>query len=162
MAIQFNMPHDSDDDNANHVGMLTDGHGSDGSDDGFSDASSGIVEFRPGDFAPYFEERDERLFPSQLLFHSHGGLPYPLPVDTPEQEVRCSIFSSQNSIILLPWRSTLRRMTNWCCEQRLNALHGILYSLLGANFVGPVSQILAPIPERRKRVLDICTGTGTW
>jgi hypothetical protein len=106
MAIEFNVPRNSEDDNnPNHAGMLTDGHGSDASDYG-PDASSGIVEFRPGDFAPHFEERDERLFPSQLLFHSHGGLPYPLPVDTPEQEVRCPIFSSQYTIILLSWRST--------------------------------------------------------
>ncbi|KAJ7630121.1 hypothetical protein DFH06DRAFT_1439812 [Mycena polygramma] len=32
------------------------------------------------DFPTYFSERDGRLF------HSHGSSPYPLPVDTPEQE----------------------------------------------------------------------------
>ncbi|KAJ7821652.1 S-adenosyl-L-methionine-dependent methyltransferase [Mycena leptocephala] len=37
-------------------------------------------ELSSDDFPTYFIERDGRLF------HSHGGSPYPLPVDTPEQE----------------------------------------------------------------------------
>jgi hypothetical protein len=37
-------------------------------------------ELSSDDFPTYFIERGGRLF------HSHGGSPYPLPVDTPEQE----------------------------------------------------------------------------
>ncbi|KAH7911257.1 S-adenosyl-L-methionine-dependent methyltransferase, partial [Hygrophoropsis aurantiaca] len=54
----------------------------DGSDDGdgSSDTSSILTEIGPDEFADYFDEREGRLF------HSHGDLPYPLPVDAPEQE----------------------------------------------------------------------------
>jgi hypothetical protein len=63
-----------------------------GSDDGseregsFPGAEAEDPEFEEltsDDFPAYFSERDGRLF------HSHGGSPYPLPVDTPEQEVCC-------------------------------------------------------------------------
>ncbi|KAG2151080.1 S-adenosyl-L-methionine-dependent methyltransferase [Suillus bovinus] len=53
-----NMPHDEDD---------------------ASDASSDVTELEELDFPDHFFERDGRLF------HSHGSLPYPLPVDGPEQ-----------------------------------------------------------------------------
>lgn len=50
--------------------------------DEFSDdASWDVQEVQDGEFQAYFREDEGRLF------HSHGGLPYPLPVDTPEQEV---------------------------------------------------------------------------
>jgi hypothetical protein len=47
-------------------------------------AASDLTEVARDDFPSYFEERDGRLF------HSHGGSPYPLPVDTPEQNVTCA------------------------------------------------------------------------
>ena len=50
--------------------------------DGYaSDGSSALTEIVTEECPDYFEERDGRLF------HSHGSSPYPLPVDTPEQEV---------------------------------------------------------------------------
>lgn len=56
-----------------------DPHNEDGDD--ISVISSDLDELGPGDFSSYFREQDHRLF------HSHGGLPYPLPVDGPEQQV---------------------------------------------------------------------------
>ncbi|OJA20780.1 hypothetical protein AZE42_07016 [Rhizopogon vesiculosus] len=60
MAIDYidNMPQDEDD---------------------ASDASSDVTELEANDFPDHFSERDGRLF------HSHGTLPYPLPVDAHEQ-----------------------------------------------------------------------------
>ena len=46
-----------------------------------SDASSDVTELDQSEFPSYFEERNGRLF------HSHGSSPYPLPVDTHEQQV---------------------------------------------------------------------------
>ena len=46
-----------------------------------SDTSSDITELDPAEFPQYFQERNGRLF------HSHGELPYPLPVDAAEQNV---------------------------------------------------------------------------
>ncbi|KAG6852853.1 hypothetical protein C0991_008574 [Blastosporella zonata] len=45
------------------------------------DMSPDIVELTSEEFPLYFSERDGRLF------HSHASSPYPLPVDTPEQQV---------------------------------------------------------------------------
>lgn len=53
--------------------------------DSASDVSSCVTQLDADDFQSYFVERDGRLFHS--LFHFHGGSPYPLPVDTLEQEV---------------------------------------------------------------------------
>ncbi|TCD65162.1 hypothetical protein EIP91_003018 [Steccherinum ochraceum] len=50
-----------------------------GDDDEWSDTSSEITELDPAEFPRYFVERNGRLF------HSHGGSPYPFPVDTDEQ-----------------------------------------------------------------------------
>ncbi|KAI0341156.1 S-adenosyl-L-methionine-dependent methyltransferase [Trametopsis cervina] len=44
------------------------------------DTSSDITELDQSEFSAYFEERNNRLF------HSHGNSPYPLPVDTYEQQ----------------------------------------------------------------------------
>jgi hypothetical protein len=44
-------------------------------------STAGLVELGSNEFPAYFVERDDRLF------HSHGNLPYPLPVDTHEQQV---------------------------------------------------------------------------
>ncbi|TFK36112.1 S-adenosyl-L-methionine-dependent methyltransferase [Crucibulum laeve] len=84
-----------------------------------------LVELGAEDFPTYFLERDGRLFPS------NESSPYPLPIDTPEQE-------------------------------RANVQHGILHRLIGANYIGPVREILALEPGRQKLVVDLCTGTGKW
>ena len=52
-------------------------------DDGDSSDSESITTVPDEEFPRLFQERDGRLF------HSHGdSLPYPLPVDTPETDVR--------------------------------------------------------------------------
>lgn len=84
MAIDPNAPNSQ----GRHVngthGTIPNDLSENGEEDYFSDASSGMTELDgPEDFARHFQEREGRLF------HSHGGSPYPLPVDTPEQEVRC-------------------------------------------------------------------------
>ncbi|KDQ56028.1 hypothetical protein JAAARDRAFT_180238 [Jaapia argillacea MUCL 33604] len=95
-------------------------------DDGDSDASSTLSTIADEDFPAFFMERDGRLF------HSHGQrLPYPLPVDTPEQ---------------------LRQRDE----------HQVLRCFFGENFLGPVPQVLAPLDGRKKRVVDLGTGTGVW
>ncbi|KAF9228157.1 S-adenosyl-L-methionine-dependent methyltransferase [Gyrodon lividus] len=99
--------------------------GSDEDDGGSSDTSSVLTELGADEFSPHFREHAGRLF------HSHGDLPYPLPVDGEEQV-------------------------------RLNAQHKILRDLLRSHYVGPVAEVLANEPGRRKRVLDLCTGTGRW
>ena len=48
-----------------------------------TDPASVLTEVGPDDFPSFFEARDGRLF------HSRGGSPYPLPVDTPETNVPC-------------------------------------------------------------------------
>jgi len=58
-----------------------DGSERDGSFPGAAAEDPEFEELSPEDFPTYFSERDGRLF------HSHGSSPYPLPVDTPEQEV---------------------------------------------------------------------------
>ncbi|KAJ7832828.1 S-adenosyl-L-methionine-dependent methyltransferase [Mycena leptocephala] len=84
-------------------------------------------ELSSDDFPTYFIERDGRLF------HSHGGSPYPLPVDTPEQE-----------------RMNVQ-------HRALFELMGGHYP-----DSCPVSEVLAEDPERQKYALDLCTGTGKW
>ncbi len=51
------------------------------SDDDLSDTESDLVSIASDEFPGYFTERNGRLF------HSSLTVPYPLPVDTPEQEV---------------------------------------------------------------------------
>ncbi|KAJ7750881.1 S-adenosyl-L-methionine-dependent methyltransferase [Mycena metata] len=85
-------------------------------------------ELEDTEFPAYFSERDGRLF------HSHGGSPYPLPVDTPEQE-----------------RQKLQ-------HELLLGLIGGHYP-----DSSPVGEILGvPDPQRTKYALDLCTGTGKW
>ncbi|PPQ72036.1 hypothetical protein CVT26_006726 [Gymnopilus dilepis] len=95
-------------------------------DDGYASDAASLEEVRSEEFPTYFEERAGRLFPSTPS-------PYPLPVDTPEQE-------------------------------RLNLLHDLLLQFFGANYVGPVADVLRAVdnPDQPKRVLDLCTGTGKW
>ena len=38
----------------------------------------------------------------------------------------------------------------------------MLRQFLGAHYVGPVSDVLAPETRRRNMVLDLCTGNGKW
>jgi hypothetical protein len=45
------------------------------------DTSAQLYELAANDFPRYFTERGGRLF------HSHHSSPYPLPADTPEQQV---------------------------------------------------------------------------
>jgi len=52
------------------------------SDDDSSDTSSVLTQIGNDEFPRHFIEREGRLF------HSHGSLPYPLPVDGEEQAVR--------------------------------------------------------------------------
>ncbi|KAF8841653.1 S-adenosyl-L-methionine-dependent methyltransferase [Paxillus ammoniavirescens] len=83
MAIELTNRHNmQDNDNSAAVsGIPASGNtrGSDDDDDGSSDTSSILTELGADEFSPHFRERDGRLF------HSHGDLPYPLPVDGEEQ-----------------------------------------------------------------------------
>ncbi|KAJ7270619.1 hypothetical protein B0H12DRAFT_773912 [Mycena haematopus] len=124
---------DSQDDSASDG----DGHGSEeGSDEdterqssfpGAEVEDSELEELTSDDFPTYFSERNGRLF------HSHGGSPYPLPVDTPEQE-----------------RMKVQ-------HQALFDLMGDYYPESC-----PVPEVLAYDPGRQKYALDLCTGTGLW
>jgi hypothetical protein len=87
MAIEYarsgHLPdqHQSDDGNPAESDDVASEQSDDGEDDE-SDTSSVLTEVRPDEYQTYFQERHGRLFSS----NSHGGH-YPLPVDTPEQEV---------------------------------------------------------------------------
>ncbi|KAG1724598.1 S-adenosyl-L-methionine-dependent methyltransferase [Suillus lakei] len=101
-----NMPHDEDD---------------------ASDASSDVTELEEYDFPDHFFERDGRLF------HSHGSLPYPLPVDGPEQ----ARLNNLHKIL----------------HDTVESHHlGPVTEVLGDVRSG----------SGQKRVLDLCTGTGRW
>ncbi|KAF7321118.1 Methyltransf-25 domain-containing protein [Mycena chlorophos] len=104
------------------------GNNNDSSDDedGGGNSGSSGEELAQEDFPQYFVERDNRLF------HSHTS-PYPLPVDTPEQE---------------------RQKV----QHRL--LFDVIGAHYPPNC--PVQAVLAPDPARQRYALDICTGTGKW
>lgn len=106
-----------------------------------SDTSSEVTQLDHADFPGYFRERHGRLF------HSHGGSPYPLPVDAEEQEVRAP-----------PATPAAAALTLTPATQRVNGQHALLFRLLGSNFRGPVRHAV----RVQKRVLDLCTGTGQW
>ncbi|XP_006455904.1 hypothetical protein AGABI2DRAFT_195215 [Agaricus bisporus var. bisporus H97] len=91
------------------------------------DSPDSVQELDPIEIPDYFLEHNGRLF------HSSLTAPYPLPVDTPEQE-------------------------------RLNALNTLVKHMIGARYTteGPVPQILAQEPDKRKQALDVCHGTGKW
>lgn len=40
--------------------------------------------------------------------------------------------------------------------------HRALNQLIGANYVGPVPDVLGFDPGRQKLTIDLCTGTGKW
>ncbi|KAJ7603476.1 S-adenosyl-L-methionine-dependent methyltransferase [Roridomyces roridus] len=90
-------------------------------------SDSDVEELHPDDFPTYFSQRNGRLF------HSHVTSPYPLPVDTPEQE-----------------RMNVQ-------HRALVELMGAHYP---ENC--PVAEVLARVPGRQKFVMDVCTGTGKW
>ena len=77
MAIQLYRPPQVPDSRDMHN---DDRHSSD-DDKTESDTSDDVVEVPPEEIPGYFQERGGRLF------HSHGGCPYPLPVDAEEQQV---------------------------------------------------------------------------
>ncbi|KAG9308111.1 S-adenosyl-L-methionine-dependent methyltransferase [Chiua virens] len=86
MAIEFSNRHNfQDDDEANIDGISASGilrslgDDDDDDDDGSSDTSSILTELGADEFPGHFREQGGRLF------HSHGTLPYPLPVDGEEQ-----------------------------------------------------------------------------
>lgn len=86
MAIELNNRHNlQDDDEANIDRISSSGMqrsvASDDDDDGSSDTSSILTELGADEFPGHFREHGGRLF------HSHGNLPYPLPVDGDEQAV---------------------------------------------------------------------------
>ncbi|CAK5271236.1 unnamed protein product [Mycena citricolor] len=92
----------------------------------FDDVSSDLEEVE--DFPSYFVQRNSRLF------HAHDSSPYPLPVDTPENE-------RSDTLHFLLYRHMGNRHYPASC---------------------PVGDLLARSPSRQKRVLDLCTGTGRW
>ncbi|KAH0833830.1 S-adenosyl-L-methionine-dependent methyltransferase [Lanmaoa asiatica] len=85
MAIELNNRRNlQDDDEANIDGISSAGildfiGSDDDDDDGSSDTSSILTELGADEFPGHFREHGGRLF------HSHGNLPYPLPVDGEEQ-----------------------------------------------------------------------------
>ncbi|KAJ3717228.1 S-adenosyl-L-methionine-dependent methyltransferase [Lentinula guzmanii] len=86
-----------------------------------------LNELGDSEFPLYFTERNNRLYQADT-----ATSPYPLPVDTPE-------------------------------NQRVNALHKALYQLIGrANYIGPVTEVLAPQEGPRKIAIDLGCGTGQW
>ncbi|KAJ7092438.1 S-adenosyl-L-methionine-dependent methyltransferase [Mycena belliarum] len=94
---------------------------------GAEQIDSEFEELQPDDFPTYFSERNGRLF------HSHGGSPYPLPVDTPELE-----------------RMNVSHL----------ALFELIGGHYPSSC--PVSDVLLEEPGRQKFALDLCTGTGKW
>ena len=107
MAIEFNnRQYLQDDDEADINGIPSPGTpnsmGSDDDDDG-SDTSSILTELGADDFPGHFREHGGRLF------HSHGNLPYPLPVDGNEQMVCRHFFCL--SLVLIEFFSEAQRAT---------------------------------------------------
>ncbi|KAF9074350.1 S-adenosyl-L-methionine-dependent methyltransferase [Rhodocollybia butyracea] len=90
------------------------------------DPNAGMVELSDDEFSAYFTVRAGRRYQSET-----AASPYPLPVDTPE-------------------------------NQRVTALHKALRGLIGANYIGPVSQVLSPQQGQRKVCIDLGCGRGEW
>ena len=95
MAIQLNLTNrhnPRDDDEADINGIPSPGtpnsmgSDDDDDDDSSSDTSSILTELGADEFPGHFREHGGRLF------HSHGNLPYPLPVDGDEQAVCRHLF----------------------------------------------------------------------
>ncbi|KAF8808331.1 S-adenosyl-L-methionine-dependent methyltransferase [Phlegmacium glaucopus] len=47
-------------------------------------------------------------------------------------------------------------------QDRQDLIHQMLKQAIGANYVGPVLDVLAPETGRQKMVLDLCAGKGKW
>ncbi|KII94192.1 hypothetical protein PLICRDRAFT_99517 [Plicaturopsis crispa FD-325 SS-3] len=47
-------------------------------------------------------------------------------------------------------------------QRRLDVQHDVICQVIGANYIGPVREVLAPIPGRQRLAVDLCTGTGKW
>ncbi|TFY68656.1 hypothetical protein EVJ58_g879 [Rhodofomes roseus] len=47
-------------------------------------------------------------------------------------------------------------------QHRQNRQHVLLYSLIGAHYVGPVQDVLRPIRGVQRQAVDLGTGTGKW
>ncbi|KZT68563.1 S-adenosyl-L-methionine-dependent methyltransferase [Daedalea quercina L-15889] len=47
-------------------------------------------------------------------------------------------------------------------QHRQNRQHVLLYSVVGAHFLGPVEYVLRPVDGLRRQVVDLGTGTGRW
>lgn len=115
-------------------------------DNSDSDTSDDVVPLTADEFPEYFQERDGRLF------HSHGGCPYPLPVDAEEQQVSRTLFDScYASSVISPG-----------IYQRQNGINQLLRRLFGDYSVGPVRELFQFAPGEQRRVLDLGTGTGQW
>ncbi|KAF9564172.1 S-adenosyl-L-methionine-dependent methyltransferase [Agrocybe pediades] len=114
----------------NHV--LYNGNGTDSVDEdemtSSSESGSDVLdELEAAEFPSHFSERGERLF------HSSPTSPYPLPVDTPEQER----LTMNHDIFNLFFGS--------------HSIGPVADLLSGSQD-----------PSRRKMVLDMCTGNGKW
>lgn len=141
--------------------------GGDDDDDDRSDTDSDITELDAAEIPLYFTERGGRLF------HSHGNLPYPLPVDTAEQNVsfpswcrnaasRATLCSSMSFPIASPL--FCYSGTNHLAIQRINSQHDLLRQRMGGIYVdrSRVEEALRPSISRNRRIVDLATGTGRW
>jgi len=124
-------------------GNGSDLHDEDPNSESDSGSEGSLYEIQSEDFPLHFSERDDRLF------HASPTSPYPLPVDTPEQEVNVSYPKESDALTVF-----------FPIFQRLTLNHRILRQCFGSHYVGPVAEVLRDSP--RKLVLDICTGNGKW
>nr|GAT45631.1 pleiotropic drug resistance ABC transporter protein [Mycena chlorophos] len=104
---------------------ISDAESSDSSDT--ESTASSFDELLPEELPDFFVERENRLFSSLTTS------PYPLPVDTPEQERQKVLHKLLFDVIGAHYPSNC-----------------------------PVQAVLAPDPARRRYALDLCTGTGKW
>lgn len=75
-AVPYNHTSDVESDNG------SEGHPNEEYVEFSPEGSPSLLPLQPDDFPTYFSERGGRLF------HSSTTSPYPLPIDTPEQDVR--------------------------------------------------------------------------
>jgi hypothetical protein len=81
MFPDSNAPQDYNSSDFLQINSLVTGRGDETEISGESSNPPVLTEVPEDEFPLYFAERDSRLF------HSHDTSPYPLPADTPEQEV---------------------------------------------------------------------------
>jgi hypothetical protein len=87
MSPEFLDSRDYDSDGDDEVRLIRDEQ-----PEGAPDTSPLLHELTADDFPSYFSERGGRLF------HSHHSSPYPLPADTPEQQVKISCITLSRAI----------------------------------------------------------------